>query len=440
MTPTTGIVSLLPIIIGSLFALGCLIGAFFFLRRKRLIDDLPTSKAYGVFIGITELNGTAETETPLTSYLSAAKCVEYKWHVDEHWSRTVTTTSTDAQGHMHTSTHTESGWTTVAHGGQSEPFYLQDDTGVILIVPEGADIRGKTVFNETCGRENPLYFGKAEVPEIANSTHRRRFQETSIPLHAMLYVIGQAKERQDVVAAEIAQDKKSPMFIISTQTEKQVSRGFGVWYWVLFSVGMVLVLTGAGITEALGQAGLYWQLFVISAGGYLVATGIGWVWTVFNGLISLNQRVKQAWSEVDVQLKRRNDLIPNLIQCVAGYKGYERYVQEDITQLRSRLTATPPGEPGADFSGIRPTLQIIMESYPELKANESFLKLQQSLTETEQRIALARDYFNNITTFYNTRLQIIPDRFVAAIARLKARQLMGAADFERAEVKVNLAS
>jgi hypothetical protein len=85
-----------------------------------------------------------------------------------------------------------------------------------------------------------------------------------------------------------------------------------------------------------------------------------------------------------------------------------------------------------------PTLNVIMERYPELKANESFLRLHQALVDAEQRIALARDYFNNIATFYNTRLEIIPDRFVAALARLRPRTLMTAADFERAPVQVQL--
>lgn len=85
-------------------------------------------------------------------------------------------------------------------------------------------------------------------------------------------------------------------------------------------------------------------------------------------------------------------------------------------------------------------LDIIVERYPELKASESFLQLQHALADTEQRIALARDYFNNIATFYNTRLDIIPDRFVAAMARLHPQDLLAAADFERAPVHIQLAT
>ena len=194
----------IPIIIGGLIALGCLIAAFYFLRKKRLIDDTPTSKTLGVFIGLAELKSTAESEKPLTSYLAGAQCVLYSWKVEEHWSRMVTTVG--AKGAV--STQRESGWTTVAKGEQITPFYLKDDTGVIRIVPEGAQIEDKEIYNETCKRADPLYFSKGPPNEIANSEHQRRFIETAILLHANLYIMGQATEREDLVAAEIAKDKK----------------------------------------------------------------------------------------------------------------------------------------------------------------------------------------------------------------------------------------
>ncbi len=431
--------ALLSLVLGPLFALGCMIGSFFFLRRKRLIDDLPTSKTQGVFIGLTELKGSAESETPLESYLGKSRCVQYKWQVQEHWSRVVTETYTDGKGHMQTRTRVESGWTTVAQDGQAIPFYLKDDAGIIRIVPEKADIHGTDVFDETCGRDNPLYFGKGPSHEIANTTHRRRFRETAIPLHAMLYIVGQAREREDVVAAEIAYNSSAPMFIISTKTEKQVTRGFGIGFWSLLLLSLVLVMAGIGISAALAKTGVYWQPFAIGVAAFFVAAAIGWLWTVFNSIVGLRQRVRQAWSQVDIQLKRRNDLIPNLVQLIEGYKKHEREVQQDIAEMRGQLGATPPGIPGDDFNGIASKLLIIVERYPELKASDLFLKLQRELTGTEERIAMARDYYNDIATFYNTRLSIIPDRFAAALAGCKPQQLMSASDFERAPVKVTLA-
>jgi hypothetical protein len=432
--------SLLSVLVGSLVSLGCLIGAFFALRRKRLIDDLPTSKAQGVFIGLVELRGTAESENPLTSYLAETRCVQYVWKVDEHWSRTVVETYTDDKGHPQTRTRTESGWTGVAGGSQSIPFYLKDETGVIRVVPEGANINGITVFDQTCSPNSDLYFGKGPAHEVANSTHQRRFHETVVPLHSMLYIIGQAREREDIVAAEIAHDKNAPMFLISTRTERQVSRRYALSFWLWSILGLLAAIGGAIGYSMLETGSIVWQPLVTAAGAFIVAMLLGWIWAVYNSLINLRNMVGQGESQVDVQLRRRHDLIPNLVRAIEGYRTHESETQKLLADIRTQMEATLPGEPGPDPAGIAPMLNIIVERYPELKASESFLQLQQALADTEQRIALARDYFNNIATFYNIRLDIIPDRFVAAIARLRPQGLLAAADFERAPVHIQLVS
>ena len=420
-------------IIAGLAALVLLILAFRSYRHKRLIDDTPTSKTRGVFIGMSELKGTAESETPLQSYLTGIKCVYYKWQVEEKWSRWVR----DAKGH---SRH-ESGWRTVAHGTELNPFYLKDDTGIIQVNPEGASVTGNRVFDRTCVRSDPLYFGKGPSVEIANSDHRRRFQETVLPLHVPLYVMGQAKEREDLVAARIVRDKSAPLFVISTRSEKQISGRFGVFFWLWFTLGL-LVAGGGTYAQAIlstGVPGVSWQPAISAVIVYLFIAGLGWLWTVYNSLIGLRQRVKQAWSQVDVQLKRRHDLIPNIVNTVEGYSFHEKETQILITELRRQMVATAPGESGPDYRGLLPLLQAVIETYPELKSNTLFTGLQQSLTDTEQRIALARDYFNNVTTYYNNRLEIVPDKFVAWMARLQPKLLLTAADFARAPVSVKLA-
>jgi len=432
----------LPVLLGSLFAIGCLIGAFVYFRRKRLIDDLPTSKMQGVFIGLTELKGTTKSENPLTSYLAGSQCVQYTWHTEEHWSRTVVETYRDPQGRMQTRTRVESGWTTVASDNQSIPFYLQDDTGIIRILPDKASIHGIATFDETCSRDNPLYFGKGTASEIANSNHRRRFQETAIPLDAMLYVLGQARERQDIVAAEIAYDKNAPIFMISTSTEKQISISYSRWFWFWLILGLILAVGGMVIQDIIIRfdAATRWQPYTVIIVGFLIILSLSWLWIVYNSLVNLHHRVEQAWSQVDVQLKRRSDLIPNLIQAVEGHRSYERDMQSLLTALRGQITVNAV-EPGvSNVKGFSPSLRATVEQYPELKASESFLRLQQALTDTEQRIALARDYFNEVATFYNTRLEIIPDRFVAIPIGFRPRTLMSTDEFERAPVQVHLQS
>jgi hypothetical protein len=160
---------------------------------------------------------------------------------------------------------------------------------------------------------------------------------------------------------------------------------------------------------------------------------------VYNSMADLKNRVRQGWSNVDVQLKRRHDLIPQLVRVVEGLADHERTVHEQVALLRSQTAATQPGSPGPDPQGCAKSLIAIREAYPQLKTNQAFLRLQEQLVETEQRIALARTYFNEIAAHYNIRLQVIPDRFVAAIGGMKNQSYITAEDFERAEVRVNLA-
>jgi hypothetical protein len=327
----------------------------------------------------------------------------------------------------------------VAGGEENPPFYLKDDTGVIRIVPEGADIHGVSTFDRTCGAADPLYFAKGPLAAIANSTHRRRFKESALPLHAMLYVMGPARERKDVVAAEIARDKSAPIFVISTKTEKQLSSAYVWWIWMWLILGLLVAIGGAFFSRAMNTVapGVSWQPFLVAIGVYLVALAIGWTWTVYNSLVTLQNRVNQAWSQVDIQLKRRTDLIPNLVKCVEGYSSHEKAVQELVAELRNQSTDSTRG---GTLKGYSHTLLAVAERYPALKADQSFLALQKSLSDTEGRIALARGYFNDIVTFYNTRLEVIPDRFIGRMARLFRQNLIQAADMERAPVEVHLGS
>jgi len=165
-----------------------------------------------------------------------------------------------------------------------------------------------------------------------------------------------------------------------------------------------------------------------------------WLIALYNGLVGGRNQAQTAWSQIDVQLKRRHDLIPNLVQVVKDAMGYEQETLTKVIQARNAAAAASgPAQAGpaeAALSQATRGLFALMENYPQLKANDLFLKLQQNLIDTEQRIALARGYFNEIATHYNTRLEKVPDRFVAAIASMQPQALMAANDFERAPVKV----
>ncbi len=429
-------------LIGGLLALLCLWGGLHAARRKRLIDHLPTCKTTGVFVGLVEVSGTAEVEQPLISFLAGLPCVHYSWRVEEHWSRTVTETYTDSQGRAKTRRRTESGWKTIADGEEVTPFYLRDECGLVLIQPAGATLEPLEVFTRTCQRSDPLYFDKGPSAAISNSTHQRRFREVAIPLHAPIYVVGKAREREDVVAPEIAADPDSPIFLISTRQERHISRGLAWRFWLLMMLGFGLCSVGAGIglKSFWNQTGQEWIPFAIGGGSFLMSAVACWVWMAYNSLVDLRNRVDSAWAQVDVQLKRRFDLIPRLEGIVKGLREHERDVQEELAVLRSQREATPPGVAGTDHHSVRGGLLALAESHPDLAAQPAFMAMQAQLTETEQRIALARGYFNEIATHFNTRLETIPDRFVAALGRMKRRTLMVADDFERAPVEVDLAA
>jgi E3 Ubiquitin ligase len=159
----------------------CLWGSHRTNKRRRLIGNLPTSKTQGIFIGLVELKGTAESEQPLQSYLAEEMCVLYSYRVEEEWRREVEEEYTDGEGRTQTRTRIESGWNTIASGGEDTPFYLLDDTGVVLVRPEGAEIRPAKLFSETCTPVHPLYYGKGPGGAVMDSTFVRRFVETGIP-------------------------------------------------------------------------------------------------------------------------------------------------------------------------------------------------------------------------------------------------------------------
>lgn len=404
------------------------------LRLRRLIQDLPTSKTRGVFIGLVELKGTAEIEEPLSSYLSEIACVQFGWSVSEEWRRIVTYTVTDKDGNSRTETRVESGWTTVASGGDASAFYLVDDTGSILVRPAGATIEGRSVFSETVTAFSDLYYGKGPPGCIPDTTGRRMFSESAVPLHAPVYVVGKARQRDDVVAAEIAADPAAPLFLISTRSEEQVAGGHG---WMIWFTGFLITALPAGgwAIDRSRMGPTEWHDLLPAGWLSLGASGVlllAWLWQVFNSMTDLKNRVRQAASLLDIQLKRRNDLIPELVKVVEAARTHEAGVQLALAKLRAKMAA-------AHLTGLSGGIMGMAEAYPELRANQIFLKLQKELADTEQRIAMARDYLNDAITNANSRAERFPEGWVALLAGLRRNPLLVTEGIEREPVKLNLA-
>ena len=143
-----------------------------------------------------------------------------------------------------------------------------------------------------------------------------------------------------------------------------------------------------------------------------------WIITIYNGLVSLRQRVSQAFADIDVQLRQRHDLIPNLVETVKGYAAHERGTLEDVIKARNVAMAAqgPVQQAAAEnmLSGALRQLFALSESYPDLKANASFQQLQAELTDIENKIAASRRFFNNTVSEYNTGIQQFPAALFAA--------------------------
>ena len=228
--------------------------------------------------------------------------------------------------------------------------------------------------------------------------------------------------------------------MISTRTEEQIASGHAGACWGLLVFGLLLTLGAMAMQLRLYDLDLdaHRGLFAQAAAAYAGAALLGWTWMAFNSLVELRQRVRQAWSNIDVQLKRRSELIPRLVEVVTGLRDYERTVQVELAQLRAEVLSTPPGQAGHDPSACGATIAAIVERYPELVSNGAFLALSKEITATEDRIAMARGYFNDIATFYNTRLETLPERFVGRLGGLRRQPLMDIRGFEREAPEIRL--
>ncbi len=176
-----------------------------------------------------------------------------------------------------------------------------------------------------------------------------------------------------------------------------------------------------------------------------IALGIGvvvllWAILTFNRLVRNRNRVNNAWSNIDVQLRRRYDLIPNLIETVKGYASHERQVFEEVTRARAAgQAASGVQDQAAAENQVSQSLRQLLalaESYPQLQANQNFLELQEELTATESKIAFARQFYNDQVQSLNTTIESVPSNFIAAVFRFKQREFFEIDETARGPVSV----
>lgn len=175
-----------------------------------------------------------------------------------------------------------------------------------------------------------------------------------------------------------------------------------------------------------------------------VVVVIGLIWmSIYNGLVRSRMQTQESWSQIDVQLKRRNDLIPNLLETVRGYAKFEQGTLEKVVSLRNALTQVPAGdhqqamEISDQLTTSLKSVFAVAEAYPDLKASAQYNKLMDELTNTENKIAYSRQLFNTTTANYNTKLQSFPSNIVAKMHHFQPSEFLQTPEEEKAVVKVS---
>lgn len=179
-----------------------------------------------------------------------------------------------------------------------------------------------------------------------------------------------------------------------------------------------------------------WLIIVLA----VVAVLVLWIISSYNGLVKLRNRVRDQWAQIDVQLKRRFDLIPNLVETIKGYTKHESETLENVVKARNTyLSATTPEaqmEANGELTQAISKLFALTESYPDLKANANFVKMQDDLKETEDKISYARQFYNDTVLKYNNKVETIPTNIIAGLFGFKKEAFFEAQAAERENVKV----
>lgn len=186
---------------------------------------------------------------------------------------------------------------------------------------------------------------------------------------------------------------------------------------ILFLI-ILVALTASGF---LGW--MPWKFNAIAIAGAIVV----WIILMYNDLVSSKNRVKEAWSDIDVQLKRRHDLIPNLIESVKGYMAHERGVLENVTKARTAIMGAKSQHDVQEaenmLTGALKTLFAVSENYPDLKASANFVELQRELRDSEDKIMAARRFYNNNVMQLNTKIEVFPTNLIAKLFHFKQGEL-----------------
>lgn len=377
-----------------------------YINRRRLIENVLTSKTNQVFVGLVEVKGTAESEKPLISELSKTHCVQYYFEVEEEFCDIRVREERDENGNIRTRIEKYYEWRTIKSGGDSIPFYIKDDSGILKVDPEGAKLEPVTMYQKGSwsGHNRYDFDGNDRYDFDGNDrysvcpTGRRRYTETGIPLHRSIYVIGQSRLRHDLPEPEISHDQGAPIFLISTRSEDEIQGSQSTIFVIWTFVGSILaicapilieseIISGIGFpVEASSLTLLTYSLLLVSRCFLSKTNRLQWIKTQINN----------AELNVEFYLKKRNKVIQDLLLILRGLQSTELKIaiQIDHFQNQSNASIFESSESNAMSSSVH--LTAVGESYPEIKNDNSFMQCRQQILYYEALIALGLDYYNNL--------------------------------------------
>lgn len=404
--------------IGLGVALVAAVVAWLFDRRRRKYADLPTTPAAAVFAGLNEVKGRAWSAQPLQSHRTQTSSVWWDYELEEE--RRHTRTVTDSDGKTRTETYTE--WHTIEKREASVPeMEVVDDTGSVIVNLSKAKVVPEQVHRRTFRQEQEGGW-LARLATAGNRTGRYRETERVVAMGADLFVVGECVLDEERLVPVLA-DK----VMVSTRSEESHLRWLGVGVAVSTLVALVAFTIGTAHLIRPDSPGdpIAWLPGVVVALLILIAV---WLITTYNRLKLVAQGADRAWSLIDVQLRRRHDLIPNLVACVQAYAQYEQDVLQAAAQAR---TSDDLADAAENQTQVLKSVIAVAEAYPELHADASFRRLQRELADTEGRIAGSRTFFNESVTLLRNRQQQFPASVVANRVTIAHRDLIDARGFER---------
>lgn len=361
------------------------------IKTKRWIENIPTVKVKGAVYGINEITGKAtmpQDSSPLLGPLSGQPCVAYRYLVKEK---------------RHSGKKTE--WVVITDERRQTPFICKDNEGAVAVIPDNSELIFKTSSRKRQGN--------------------REYSEKRIPLGSDIYLLGSAvinPETHDSLIIAKGDDPKMP-FIISDYSEDVIIASKAAAGFLMVNLGFNFFML-AGFSLAGFKGGFGATSYMTAALTPVIYLLLFMIAVMYNDMIFLRRRCDSMWANIDVALKKRFDLLPQLVNAAKGYLSHESSLNENIAAIRSSAAALTPGQAADRTTAENQTFNQIaglVEKYPDLKANGLMISLMKRTRDLEDEVALMREGYNHAVEIYNTRIAKIPEIILAKFFKLQPR-------------------